>query len=167
MAQQILFISTRRTHQVKECMDMCLYLNSNVLSLQAMSKQWKIETKMNVSAPCSSYFLVLLFHFQSDRSADVAWSGIWISTWQCSFSLQTLAAECCTETHGWSSCIKLFYFFDLMFLFILAKIEFFHNIFVHEHWFANFIFPHRIAGGLWDWTFWSMAKPKHNHHNWI
>ena len=38
-------------------------------------------------SPSSSYFLVLLSHFQSERSADVAWSGIWISTWECSFTV--------------------------------------------------------------------------------
>ena len=166
MAQQILFISTRRTHQVKECMDMCLYLNSNVLSLQAMSKQWKEDwNKDECLRPLFLVFSGFTFSFpiwQICRRCLV-WDLNFHMTVQL-YSLQTLAAECCTETHWWSSCSKLFCS-DVSVNFSQNWI--FHNIFVHQHWFANFIFPHRIAGGLWDWTFWSMAKPKHNHHNWI
>ena len=77
---------------------------------------------MNVSAPCSSYFLVLLFHFQSDRSADVAWSGIWISTWECSFTVyRHWLLSAVQRLTGDTPAVN---FFVLMFLLILAKIEF-------------------------------------------
>ena len=38
------------------------------------------------------------------------------------YSLQTLAAECCTETHGWSSCNKLFSNFSVNFRQIFSTI---------------------------------------------
>lgn len=82
-------------------------------------------------SPSSSYFLVLLFHFQSERSADVAWSGIWISTWECSFTvyrhwlLSAVQRPTGDPTPTLNFVGRLFWF-----LLILAKSELFHSIFV-------------------------------------
>ena len=91
-------------------MDMCLYLNSNVLSLQAMSKQWKEDwNKDECLRPLFLVFSGFTFSFpiwQICRRCLV-WDLNFHLTVQL-YSLQTLAAECCTETHWWSSCSKLF-----------------------------------------------------------
>ena len=91
-------------------MDMCLYLNSNVFSLQAMSKQWKEDwNKDECLRPQFLIFSGFTFSFpiwQICRRCLV-WDLNFHMTVQL-YSLLTLAAECCTETHWWSSCIKRF-----------------------------------------------------------
>ena len=138
-----------------------------VMCLQAMSKQWKEDWNKDECPPVPRIFwfyffisnlrdlqtlLGLGFEFPHEESAALQFTDTG-----------------CTETHWWSyTYIKLCRSVVLVSVDFRQKWTFPQYICaVHQHRFANFIFPHRIAGGLWDWTFWSVAKPKQNHHNWI